>query len=91
MTQQEMQIKASDEDLKGRYTNAMQVLHTKEEFIMDFLSLNAPVGILVNRIITSPGHMKRIVLALQDNLKRYEDKYGKVEEAEEPKSIGFRA
>jgi len=34
--QQQIQIKAKDEDLKGSYSNLMQILHTKEEFILDF-------------------------------------------------------
>jgi len=31
--------------------------------------------------------MKRIISALQTNMKRYEDKFGSVEEAEEPTII----
>ena len=86
----QLQIKASDEDLKGRYANMMQVSHTKEEFFLDFFLTHPPVGEMLARIITSPGHLKRIVAAIQDNLKRYEDNFGKIAAAEEPKKpIGF--
>ncbi len=37
--QQQIQIKVKDEDLKGAYSNLMQILHTKEEFILDFFLL----------------------------------------------------
>jgi len=85
-----MQVKAEDSVLKGSYSNAMQVSHTKEEFILDFMLLHPPVGQLVSRVITSPGHLKRIVAALQDNLKRYEEGFGTVTSAQEPeRPIGF--
>jgi hypothetical protein len=32
----QVQIKTSDEKLKGEYANVMQVLHAKEEFVLDF-------------------------------------------------------
>ena len=86
-----IQIKASDEDLKGRYANAMQVSHTSDEFTVDFFNLTPPAGQLVGRIITSPGHMKRILLALQDNIAKYEAKFGPIEAAKEPKGgVGFK-
>jgi len=79
MNQQQIKVKASDEVLEGKYANNMQVAHTKEEFIMDFISLLPPHGTLNARIITSPAHLKRIVKALQGNVKKYEDKYGTIE------------
>ena len=88
----QVQIKATDEKLKGDYSITMQVMHTKEEFVMDFLNIFPPVGSLVSRVIVSPGQMKLIVSALQDNLKKYEANYGSVTPSEEPKSpIGFQA
>jgi hypothetical protein len=90
MEKKEIQIKAKDEDLKGFYSNLMQVSHTREEFCLDFFNLFPPQGILVSRIIVSPSHLKRMIMALEDNLKKYEDKFGKVEVAKEPERIiGF--
>ena len=44
MTQQDnqskqIQIKATDEKMKGEYANMMQVMHTQEEFVLDFLNM----------------------------------------------------
>lgn len=92
--QQQMQIKIEDTVLKGVYANALQVGHTKEEFILDFMNLVPPQGIAVSRVFLSPGHMKRIVSALQDNLKKYEEQFGKIEVAQPPKNeqkLGFNA
>jgi hypothetical protein len=87
---QQVQIKASDEKLKGEYANMMQVLHTKEEFILDFLNVFPPTGTLNARIIVSPSHFKRMLLAMQENLKMYESGFGEVLASEAPKGrIGF--
>ena len=68
----------------GVYANNMLVAHTKEEFIMDFLMVAPPEGAVTARVIVSPGHMKRILGALVDNIKRYESQYGLIEEVEGP-------
>jgi hypothetical protein len=79
---QPVQINTSDEISRGRYSNSMLVAHGAEEFIMDWL-LQSPNGPhLVSRIIVTPGHMKRIVKALQENLQKYEDSFGRISMAE---------
>jgi len=80
------------ENLRGGvYCNNMVVTHTKEEFIMDFMMVAPPTGAVTARVIMSPGHMKRTVAALQNNLERYEKNIDKIAEAPEPTKgeIGF--
>jgi hypothetical protein len=77
-------IKIADDELKGRYSNLLRITHTREEFILDFINLVPPQGVVCARIVTSPGHMKRIVRALASNLARYEESHGAIEEAQEP-------
>jgi len=81
-----IQIKMPEEVARGAYANAMAVFHTREEFVLDFLNVFPPSGIGTARVITRPGHIKRIIQALQENLKRYEDRFGTVEEAPPPYS-----
>ena len=69
----------------GVYSNNMVVAHTKEEFILDFLMVAPPAGAVMSRVIVSPGHMKRILTALQDNISKYEKTFGIIQIAEEPK------
>jgi hypothetical protein len=75
----------------GAYANSMFATHTREEFILDFIMVTPPVGTVTARVITSPGHMKRMVSALAENLKKYEARFGKLTEAPEPPrpSMGF--
>lgn len=90
--QNQIQIKASDEKIKGEYANMMQVMHTQEEFVLDFLNVFPPTGTLNSRVIVSPGHMKRIIAALADNLAKYEKQFGEVKPSEAPtnRPIGFQ-
>ena len=89
---QPMEVKIQDNFAGGEYANAMQVSHNKEEFLIHFMNIIPPSGRVCGKIITSPGHLKRMISALSDNLKKYEANFGQVEQAESPKSeIGFKA
>jgi hypothetical protein len=78
MNPSRIQIATGDEMSRGRYSNTMLVSHSAEEFIMDWL-LSSPSGThLISRIIVSPGHVRRIIAALTENLNKYENRFGPV-------------
>ena len=77
-------VKIGDAELKGAYSNLLRITHTREEFILDFINVVPPQGIVSARIVTSPGHLKRIIRALGTNLRRYEEVHGVIEEAPDP-------
>jgi hypothetical protein len=85
---QGLNVKIDDEELKGRYSNLLRITHTREEFILDFINLVPPQGIVTSRIVTSPGHLKRIIRALSANLERYEQLFGAIQEAPDPSGDG---
>ncbi len=89
--QQQIEIKMPDHLMGGVYSNNVIISHTKEEFIMTFTMIAPPGGVATSRVIMSPGHMKRFIHALQENVKIYESNNGKIEAAPEPKNtLGFR-
>jgi hypothetical protein len=81
----EIQVNFPPQLQGGVYSNNMVVTHTKEEFIVDFLMVAPPTGAVTARVIVSPGHMKRILEALRDNILKYENTFGTIQIAEEPK------
>ena len=81
----ELPVKMPERMLQGVYSNSMMINHTREEFVIDFINLFPPEGVVNARVIVSPGHLKRMIRALQDNLGRYENRFGKVIEAAAPK------
>lgn len=87
----QIQIKTSDEILRGNYSNMANILHTKEEFVLDFMNVFPPTGTLNARVIVSPGHFKRMLVAMTENLAKYESQFGDVQASDAPTSkIGFQ-
>ena len=82
---QDIKVNFPPELQGGVYSNNMVVSHTKEEFVLDFLMVAPPAGAVTARVIVSPGHMKRILAALQDNIKKKKKSFGTIQIAEEPK------
>ena len=89
---QKQEIKIADNILGAEYANALQINHNKEEFQMMFLNILVPNGKVVGKIISTPGHYKRMLAAMTDNLRKYEERFGAIAEAEElnNKEIGFK-
>ena len=77
-------VKMPEKILPGVYSNQMMISHTREEFLIDFINLFPPEGVVNARVIVSPGHLKRMIRALKDNLSRYETSHGPVVEAAPP-------
>lgn len=78
--EQKIEIKLPDDVAGGVYANNMVVGHTKEEFVMDFIYVAPPAGKVNARVIVSPPHMKRIIRTLMENMRKYEEEYGPIEE-----------
>lgn len=93
MNPQQINIQATSDDLKGKYSNGMQVTQTPNEFILDFLVLNPiqNLGAVAARLFVSPGHLKSIISVLNKSLKDFETKFGQVKAVDEPRGeMGFQ-
>lgn len=84
--QRKLSIKFPEKVLPGVYSNQMMIAHTREEFVLDFLNVFPPEGVVNARVIVSPGHLKRMIRALQENLRRHENSHGEIVEAAPPQS-----
>lgn len=85
----QIQVRFKDDDLKAVYSNMVQINCAKEEVVLTFFGVFPPTGNLLARIAMNPAHAKRLLAVLSENLKKYEEQFGKVVPAEE-KKIGFR-
>lgn len=82
MNENKIEIHLDPEILKGTFANVTNIGHTKEEFILDYLFIQqhpAPFGKLVSRMVLTPGHAKRLLQALQENIRRYEEQFGSID------------
>jgi hypothetical protein len=76
----QLQIHLDDAIANGQYINLALVNHTETEFNLDFIYVQPqqPKAKVLSRIITSPKHMKRLMLAMQENLAKYESRFGPI-------------
>jgi hypothetical protein len=89
----DIQVQADEQTLQGKYSTVAQVTHTAEEFWIDFFALlpNPQIARLLARIVVSPQHAKRLGKAIIENVGKYEDKFGMIDEAKAPvPNIGFK-
>jgi hypothetical protein len=76
-----IQLQVDEPIAQGTYSNLVVINHSENEFILDFAYLQPanPLAKVRARVISSPRHTKRLLLALQKNLQRYEERYGVIE------------
>ncbi|MDX2493565.1 MAG: DUF3467 domain-containing protein [Desulfuromusa sp.] len=76
-----LEIQMSDDVAAGQYINMAVVNHNDSEFVIDciYVQPQAAKARVQSRLITSPRHAKRLLLALQSNIERYENKYGDID------------
>lgn len=76
----QFQLDLSPEIARGVYSNFAIISHSRAEFVMDLAaSLPGPdKAQVVSRVILAPEHAKRLMIALQDNVMRYEKEYGTI-------------
>lgn len=81
-----LEIETDEEVSQGIYSNLAGIAHSETEFIMDFLFLypNKPKAKLKARIIATPSHAKRFLAALTENIRKYEERFGTIEEKSAP-------
>jgi hypothetical protein len=78
-----IEIKVSEEIASGLFCNYSNISHSPEEFIFDYIFVHpAPppgFGKLMSRVIVTPSHAKRFLLALGDNIREYEERIGTID------------
>ena len=86
--EKELSIELKPDVAKGTYSNLAIITHSRSEFIIDFASMlpGLPKPEVNNRIIMTPEHAKRLFLALQDNINKYESQHGPITIGGEPKA-----
>ena len=77
---QQCDIELDRDVAQGTYSNLSIISHSSSEFIIDFIRImpGMPKAEVKSRIILTPEHAKRLLLALQDNVRRFEIDYGKI-------------
>ena len=84
------QIELPAEIAQGEYANLAIITHSSRDFVVDFARLlpGVPKAQVRSRVILAPEHAKRLLLALQENIVRYEREFGPIKlPNQEPRTI----
>lgn len=90
----QIKIEIDETTARGIYTNLAFISHSETEIVLDFsfLQPQSAKAKILTRLITSPLHAKRLLAALQDNIAKYEERFGAVSAdapAPTPKPVDF--
>lgn len=87
----ELSIELTDDVAQGEYANLAIITHSSGEFVLDFIRIvpNAPKAKVKSRVIVTPQNAKRLLMALSDNVKRYESQFGRINEGDNGPHAAF--
>lgn len=82
----QLQIELKEEVAEGIYANLAIIAHSSSEFVIDFVRMMPGVtkAKVKSRIVMTPEHAKRLAMALNDNIMRYEMQFGEIKLPETP-------
>ncbi len=93
MKSQQISIELGENEAQGIYSNLAIITHSPAEFIIDFTRVvpGVPKAKVQARIITTPQHAKMLLNALNDNIVKYEARFGeiKIENKSQQPQYGF--
>lgn len=78
---QEISIELPDEVAEGIYSNLAIITHSNSDFVVDFIRImpGTPKARVKSRIILTPVHAKRLLGAMKDNIKKFEEIHGPID------------
>jgi len=91
---QRVEIELPEDAAQGIYSNLVIVSHSPSEFVLDFTRIlpGLKKAKVYSRIILSPKHAKSLLKTLDDNINKFEEKFGEIKiDDTTKKEIGFQA
>ena len=88
--QGQFQIELPADVAQGDYANFAIITHSSSDFVLDFARVlpGVPKAQVKSRVILAPEHAKRLLMALQENIVRYEREFGSIKlPNQEPRTI----
>ncbi|MEA1896725.1 MAG: DUF3467 domain-containing protein [Bacteroidota bacterium] len=78
----QINIELNEEVAQGVYSNLAVITHSSSEFVVDFVRVmpGIPKAQVKSRIILTPEHAKRLMLALKDNIGKFESVHGPIKD-----------
>jgi len=88
----QINIELDEKVAQGIYSNLAIINHSQSEFVVDFITImpGVPKSKVKSRIVLTPQHAKRLLKALGENIKRFENTHGEIKDFQHtPMPINF--
>ncbi|HIX53457.1 MAG TPA: DUF3467 domain-containing protein [Candidatus Sphingobacterium stercoripullorum] len=81
-----LNFELTEEVALGKYSNLAVITHSSSEFVVDFASVLPGIesARVHSRIVMAPEHAKRLLRAIEDNIRQFEAMNGPIEIEETP-------
>ena len=78
----QINIELPEDIADGEYSNLAIITHSNQEFVIDFVRMTpgTPKAKVKSRIILTPEHAKRFMRALADNIRKFEQANGDIQD-----------
>jgi len=82
----QVNIELTEEIALGVYSNLAIITHSPSEVVSDFVQMmpGMPKGKVRSRVIMTPQNAKRFMRALIENIQKYEQSFGLIEDNDNP-------
>lgn len=76
----QLDLNLPPEVAKGTYSNLAIITHSQSEFVVDFARMlpGFPKPDICSRIIMTPENAKKLMMALKDNVEKFESQFGNI-------------
>jgi hypothetical protein len=83
--QGQLNIELPEDIAEGLYSNLVMIAHSNSEFVLDFIRMmpGVPKAKVKSRVVITPDHAKRLLAALKDNIRKYEESFGPIRDNSE--------
>ena len=90
----QINMEIGEKEAEGIYSNFVVISHSLSEFVLDFARVlpGTPKSKVHARVVMTPPNVRALLHALETNIKKYEEQYGKIRthsEGQSNKEIGF--
>ncbi len=85
-TENQINIELKEDVASGVYSNLAIITHSNAEFVCDFVQMlpGLPKAQVKSRIIMTPQNAKRLMRALIENIQKYEQNMGVINDGDLP-------
>ena len=86
-------MELGEKEAEGIYSNFVLISHSLSEFVLDFARIlpGNPKSKVFARVVMTPPNVRSLLTALETNVKKYEEQFGKIKTFDTPAKgdIGF--